>query len=185
MSQRDSGYARKERDLYVTPEWVTLAVEPYIRRGISIWEPACGDGAMARVLTDAGWPVFASDIEPGLGMKRDFLAPFPFAFPVQPLAIVTNPPYENGEQFCRHAINEMRPHNGMVAMLMRADFDHASGRRDLFADCPCFAMKLALTRRICWFTEPNGKPKASPSFNHAWFLWDWQHAGPPTIAYGP
>jgi len=40
-----------------------------------------------------------------------------------------------------------------------------------------------LTRRIVWFVEADGKPKASPSFNHAWFLWDWQHAGPPVIAY--
>jgi hypothetical protein len=25
----------------------------------------------------------------------------------------------------------------------------------------------------------------SPSFNHAWFIWDWMNDGPPTIGYGP
>ncbi len=65
------------------------------------------------------------------------------------------------------------------------DFDHAKRRAYLFADCPQFAKKIVLTRRIVWFVEADGKPKASPSFNHAWFLWDWQHAGPPVIAYGP
>lgn len=30
MSQRDSGYQRKERDAYETPEWVTLALIPHL-----------------------------------------------------------------------------------------------------------------------------------------------------------
>jgi hypothetical protein len=25
----------------------------------------------------------------------------------------------------------------------------------------------------------------SPSFNHAWLIWDWQHDGAPTLAYEP
>jgi hypothetical protein len=67
----------------------------------------------------------------------------------------------------------------------RTDFDHAKSRRHLFADCPAFAKKLVLTKRIVWFVEDDGKPKAAPSFNHAWFIWSWKHDGPPTIAYGP
>ena len=31
MSQRHSGYVRKERDLYETPEWVTEALIPHLR----------------------------------------------------------------------------------------------------------------------------------------------------------
>jgi hypothetical protein len=44
---------------------------------------------------------------------------------------------------------------------------------------PAFAKKLILTRRIRWFADSNG----SPSFNHAWFLWDHRQSGAPTIAY--
>jgi hypothetical protein len=36
-----------------------------------------------------------------------------------------------------------------------------------------------LLKRIVWF-ERKG---AAPSFNHAWFIWDWQHHGPPILAY--
>ena len=64
-------------------------------------------------------------------------------------------------------------------MLLRTDFDHAKTRQHLFANCEAFAKKLVLTRRIKWF-EDGG---SSPSFNHAWFIWDWQHEGPPTMAY--
>jgi len=38
---------------------------------------------------------------------------------------------------------------------------------------------LVLTRRIVWFEAP----KAAPSFNHAWYIWDWKHVGPPVLAY--
>ncbi len=50
MSQRDSGYERKERDLYETPEWVTEALLPHIPYPLEIWEPACASGKMVRVL---------------------------------------------------------------------------------------------------------------------------------------
>jgi hypothetical protein len=33
MSQRESGYERKERDLYETPEWVTEALLPHLPAG--------------------------------------------------------------------------------------------------------------------------------------------------------
>jgi hypothetical protein len=95
--------------------------------------------------------------------------------------IVTNPPYVLAKEFCGHAIALMEPVRGFVAMLLRTDFDHAKTRSYLFANCPPFAKKLVLTRRIQWFEDSKG----SPSFNHAWFIWNWRHKGPPTLAYGP
>jgi hypothetical protein len=64
-------------------------------------------------------------------------------------------------------------------MLLRTDFDHAKTRWPLFSDCPAFACKIVLTKRIRWIEGSTG----SPSFNHAWFMWDWWHKGPPEIAY--
>jgi hypothetical protein len=96
--------------------------------------------------------------------------------------ILTNPPYDIAPEFIRRALALMEPSRGQVMMLLRTDFDHAKTRRNLFADCPAFAKKLVLTKRIRWFQDER---TASPSFNHAWFLWDWKHVGPPTLAYGP
>ena len=180
MSQRDSGYLRKERDLYETPEWVTHALIPHLpRRPVTVWEPACGSGKMQDPLTALGFDTFGTDIALG----SDFL--FETKIPAGADAIITNPPYELGTEFCEHALRLMEPVGGLVAMLLRTDFDHAKGRSYLFRDCPAFAKKVVLMKRIVWFTEANGKPKASPSFNHAWQIWDWKHEGPPTIAYGP
>lgn len=181
MSQRDSGYERKERDLYETPEWVTEALLPHISDRVSapIWEPAAASGKMVRALEKIS-PVFASDVAPGSSFveRQDFLeatkASFDFDY------IVTNPPYELATEFIIKALALVNP-NGLVAMLLRTDFDHAKTRAPLFGGCPRFAKKLVLTKRIKWFEDSNGQP----SFNHAWFIWDWRHKGPPTIAYGP
>ena len=168
MSQRDSGYARVAFDQYETPEWVTQALIPHIPPHLAIWEPACGSGKMARVL-DAR---LATDIQTGL----DFLC----ASPNHDIdAIITNPPYSIATAFIEHALKLMGDEIGVVAMLLRTDFDHAKSRRHLFADHPAFVKKLVLTKRIQWFEDS----KSSPSFNHAWFIWDWQHQDTPTIAY--
>jgi hypothetical protein len=180
MSQRDSGYERKERDLYETPEWVTEALLPHIDQPKRIWEPACGSGKMSRVLARAPHWCIATDIHDTEGCPLDFLkAEGPADDELD--AIITNPPYEAATEFVETALAFMQPNFGMVAMLLRTDFDHAKTRSRLFAGHPAFSKKLVLTKRIKWFEDSKGQP----SFNHAWFIWDWSHEGPPTLAYGP
>jgi hypothetical protein len=176
MSQRDSGYGRHAGDLYETPAWVTAALlAEGFREPDAVWEPACGSGKMLRVL-DMLLPctVIGSDLSEG----HDFLrGQLPFGCD----CIVTNPPYDLATEFITRSLALLRPVRGQVAMLLRTDFDHAKTRGHLFKDCPAFAKKLVLTKRIRWFEGGKG----SPSFNHAWFYWDWQHVGPPALAYGP
>jgi hypothetical protein len=169
VSQRDSGYERKERDLYETPAWVTGALWPHLPRSPDVvWEPADAIlEASEKVIT-----VNRSDIATG----TDFLQ---CTDAEGADAIVTNPPYELATEFIKHALELTEP-RGLVAMLLRTDFDHAKTRSNLFAGHPAFAKKVVLTKRIKWFEDSRGQP----SFNHAWFIWDWQHKGAPTLAYG-
>jgi hypothetical protein len=172
MSQRESGYERKALDQYETPSWVTLALVPHLPEinGI-IWEPACGGGKMVAALRQAGFDVIGSDITEGM----DFLHHAPPQTGIS--AIITNPPYALAREFIEHALH----FDGvrLVAMLLRTDFDHAATRAHLFDDCPMFAKKVVLTKRIRWFEDSTG----SPSFNHCWMIWDRQHQGEPTLAY--
>lgn len=188
MSQRDSGYERRERDLYETPEWATAALLPHLPKCAWLWEPACGSGKMARVLAP-NTILKCSDIEPTMeGAERfDFLSTSPkmIVSDAPRGGIVTNPPYEFALEFCEHALRFTERSSGVVAMLLRTDFDHAKSRSHLFRDCPAFAKKVVLTKRIMWFEPEPGAKGKSPSFNHAWFIWDWKHEGAPTLAYGP
>lgn len=181
MSQRNSGYARKERDLYETPEWVTEMLVPHIPERVEcIWEPAAGSGKMARALGGA-IVVHQTDVHamPNLHDVIDFLSD-DACIGDRADAIITNPPYEHAEQFIDVALSYMERRIGFVSMLLRTDYDHAKTRARLFELHPAFAKKIVLTKRIRWFDGGS-----SPSFNHAWFIWDWAHRGAPTIAYAP
>jgi hypothetical protein len=173
MSQRPSGYARQPDDVYETPAWVTQAVAGYLRQHCrrKIWDPANGPGSkIAEALRQHGFHVVASN--------EDFLTRT--TAPLDTDCIVTNPPYGIGGrlacEFIAHAI-ELAP---IVVMLLRIDFDSGKTRTGLFRDCRAFAGKLTLLDRVTWF-EREGAP--GPSENHAWFIWNDRHQGPPTITY--
>jgi len=173
MSQRNSGYRRKVLDDYATPAWVTQALLPHLPARVrTIWEPAAGRGQMVHALKQAGYTVHASDISDGIDFLGEEFAGFDSE------AIVTNPPYSKAPAFIERALH-LTKSSGVVAMLLRCDYDHAATRQHLFGQCPQFAKKLILTKRIVWFAGP----KAAPSFNHAWFIWNWKHHGPPSLAY--
>src|SRR5262245_49963056 len=112
MSQRVSGYLRKDNDAYFTPDWCTEALLPHlrVRPPALIHEPAAGNNAIVDVLKKAGYRVSSNDISRGV----DFLA----VTHISTNAIVTNPPYGLAEQFIAHALDLTEPH-GLVCMLLR------------------------------------------------------------------
>jgi hypothetical protein len=173
MAQRSSGYKRKPKDDYPTPAWVTRLVIPHLGLAPSatILEPSPGAGAMVNVLRDAGYNVIAQE--------GDFLSS-QAGHAID--AVIGNPPY--GQQgrialrFIEHALRLTEARRGTVAMLLKVDFDSGSTRSHVF-DHQAWATKIVLRDRIVWF-----EPKiASPSENHAWFVWRWQHQGAATLAY--
>lgn len=176
MAQRNGGYERLPMDLYQTPDWVTEALVPHIPKRVKdVWEPAAGNNDVVKTLRHHGYNVRASDIKSG----KDFLK----AIVMQGQAIITNPPYgwkgKEAEQFTERALMLTKKSRGFVAMLLRIEFDSAETRPRLFGDHPAFAKKIVLRGRVRWIKGSTG----SPSDNHGWFVWDWKHQGPPTIAY--
>lgn len=201
MSQKHSGYARMVRDAYQTPGWVTDVLMTRVLDArldrlapkMTVWEPAAGDGQMVERLMAAGLHVVATDIAYHGAAGVDFPASLGFPFapdPADVAAIITNPPYNQAEAFCRHALALMRAqHHGpqLVAMLLKVDFDSGKTRSDLFGACPAFAEKIVLTDRVHWFApewdHAAGRLKAGPSENHAWFIWSGRHRGAPAVTY--
>lgn len=180
MAQRDSGHKRIKHDVYQTPAWVTEAIIPHLKidRRRTIWEPAAGDGQMVKVLRDHDFKVQSSDIRRG----RDFLKKV-----VHVGAVVTNPPYSFAQEFIEHALACTEKERGIVALLLRVDFDSGSTRRHLFAEHPAFSKKVVLTKRIEWFKPKiiKGKKPSGPSENHCWMIWRWTNHLAPTIGYAP
>lgn len=170
----DLGYARAELDHYPTPAWVTAAIVPHLLQThvygefAKVLEPACGDGAMAEVLRYHFHSVTAHDIRDygytRMDATKDFLADVADNYDI----IVTNPPYGDlAEHFIRRALMNTKARRGMVAMVMRNEYDCARGRVDLW-EHP-FALKLVLTSRPRWIAGTTGAPR----HNYSWFVWDW------------
>ena len=170
-------YERLPNDAYNTPTWCTEALIENISLPKQVWEPAAGMGAMLDVLEAYGYDVLPTDITdvPTVDFLKVPLAHLGYD------AIVTNPPYSLANEFVRHALHLMKRPAGMVAMLLRNEFDSARRRADLFADNPCFAMKLVLTKRPRWIDGTT----TSPRHNFAWYIWNYKHKGPPTIRWAP
>lgn len=82
---------RAAYEFYPTPPEAVRALLSVESFSGSIWEPACGDGAISKVLEAAGYQVISTDlIDRGYGAGgQDFLKSD------RPLAknIITNPPY--------------------------------------------------------------------------------------------
>src|SRR5271157_144915 len=160
---RESGFERVEGDRYWTEPWVTRALLARVKFRGAIWEPACGRGDMADVLTDAGYKVMVSDIAgERLGCKN--AAEADFLVHNSPgdglLSIVTNPPFTTAEAFIWKALDLTERASGMVAMLLRNEYDCAASRRPLF-ERESFAAKFVLTKRPRW-ADGIGQHSASP-----------------------
>lgn len=176
------GYARIAHDAYQTPAWVTELLLKHVAFESVVWEPAAGEGFMARPLKAAGLDVFTGDIRKcGTNDDRvDFLGLWNARDMTEVRAIITNPPFSHAEGFIRRALEITAVTGGKVAMLLPYEYDTAlKARGDLFKDRP-FACKIVLGRRIRWV---GFEDKASPRQNHAWYVWDWHRAESPRIIY--
>src|SRR5271166_6732104 len=49
-------------DFFVTPPWATFALIDNEKLKGEVWECACGDGTMSRVLEQTGCPIYSSDL---------------------------------------------------------------------------------------------------------------------------
>jgi hypothetical protein len=166
-------------DFYPTPAWVTEALCGVERFEGGIWEPACGDGAMARVLERAGHHVQASDLhDRGWGSTgQDFLSCGSSAMP----NIVTNPPYHLAEAFTHHAIALA---TGKVCLLLRLAWLEGVGRRKRLWNMRPPSRVWVLSPRASFFPAGDNRTKGGTTA-YAWFVWDKSYQGPPVLGWVP
>jgi len=152
-------------DFFPTPRWATFALIDNERFEGDIWECACGDGAMARVLEETERKVFSSDLyERGYGEAgHDFLNASRSAN-----NIVTNPPYNSAEGFVANGVRLARR---KFALLLRLAFLEGANRANtIFSKVPPSRVWV-FSERITFY--PTGvEPKGSGTTAYAWFVWD-------------
>jgi hypothetical protein len=165
---------RPDHDFYRTPPEATEALLNVEHFDGEIWESACGDGAICKVLEIHGHTIKATDlIDRGYGEVHDFLSS-----PYRSDNIITNPPFRLAEQFIRLSLERT---TRKVAMLCKLQFLEGAKRKQMFESTPLktvwvFSKRLTMTR--------NGeKMDNSGMICFAWFVWSHGYTGRPTLGW--
>jgi hypothetical protein len=182
--------SQRGADLYETPECAVRALLDVEDIPRAVWEPAAGRGAIVRPLIATGRTVIATDLndynceyhEGGIDFLMEQSAPAD--------CIVTNPPFKLGTEFVAHAI-DLVPR---VHMLLRLAFlegirwhdaapgahgSKALGLNRTLARVHIFAPRLPMMHRDGWY----GPINSNSAMAFAWFTWDRDHKGPPSLGW--
>lgn len=168
---------REENDFYPTPPEGTralLSVESFVG---SIWEPACGDGAISQELEAAGYTVRSTDlIDRGYGTPGvDFLQQKDRC-----RNLVTNPPFKLALPFMKHALAVT---DRKVALLGRLAWLEGQRRRALYEAHPP-ARVWVFSRRLTMLRGGWDGGKGGGSMTaFAWFVWDRDHRGATVLGW--
>lgn len=168
---------REENDFYPTPTEPTrslLSVEgDRLRDFDTVWESACGDGAMVEDLEADGHNVFSSDLI-YRGFDKAEIKSF-YDYSVAPAkAMWTNPPYcevncrDGKGRWVYHAMRELDME--YMALLLSWNWPGAGGLASLWGEFP--PARVYLMR---WKIDFTGQ--GSPPMLNAWFVWDKSHVG--------
>jgi hypothetical protein len=179
MTVQRHALAERGDDCYETPSVAVAALLRTERLPTKIWEPACGPGAIVRVLRTAGHNVFATDLvdygcvdsQSGVDFLMETKAPEGVE------AIVTNPPFKLGADFVAKGL-DLCP---FVAMLLRLSFLESVSRTPILdggnlARVHAFANRLPMMHRRGW-----DGPTTTSTTPYAWFIWHRYHKGQATI----
>lgn len=129
----------------------------------SIWEPACGEGHISKVLEELGRTVVSTDIrETGYGRGGiDFLT-----VNVPVMAVITNPPFSIAKEFIEHATMISQ----YVAFLLKVNYFSTKGRLEMYNRLP-----PARIYPLTWRLDFTGQ--GAPPMDCSWYVWDRKRLG--------
>lgn len=167
---------REKDDFYPTPPEGTEALLRVEKFDGAIWEPACGDGAISKVLAEQGYDVVSTDlVDRGFGTPRvDFLMECRSLAP----NIVTNPPFKMVAPFLRQSLHLT---TGKVAMLLRLACLEGTERREIYDSSP-LARVWVFSRRLTMWREGKATGEGG-MLAFAWFVFEHGYTGKPTLGW--
>ena len=168
---------RGEHDYYKTPPEATRAILREETFDGSIWEPACGDGAISKILEEFGYEtIISSDlVDRGFGVGGvDFLANV-----VTVDNIITNPPYSLAQEFVEHSLKCAKK---KIILLCKIQFLAGMKRKKLFETTP-FKGIYVCSRRLKMDRAHETPSPNSGMMDFAWFVWDYDYQYSPTIQW--
>lgn len=165
------GKNRIKDDFYPTPTIATLSLlerETFVG---DVWEPACGDGAISKLLKEKGYNVYSTDlVDRGYGDDHfNFLTSMK-----QADNIITNPPFNISTKFTLHALNCSRR---KVAIFQKLSFLEGTQRKQQIFSLNMLEKVYVFSKRL-GFGEHKGGMLA-----FAWFVFNKEYSGNAEIEF--
>lgn len=129
---------REDNDFYATHPTATRSfldkiISDNIRLSPNIWECACGEGHISKVLKEYGYNVRSSDlIDRGYGEVKNFLDT---TYLENDFDILTNPPYKIAEDFVEKAMSLLGKGRKLI-LFLKIQFLESKKRLELFKKFP-------------------------------------------------
>ena len=168
------GTHQQREGFYRTPAETTRALLKVEKFPARVWEMACGDGAIAVVLIDAGYdPVSTDLIDRGFGEGGvDFLQ----QTEKRADAAITNPPFALDDDFALHAIAlGIRK----FALLARLTWLEGVERyKRLFSQHKLARVWVFSSRQTLWRGDDEAAEDDGGQTAYAWFVFELDHNGP-------
>lgn len=182
IEYRKPVYDRSADDFYTEPLWAVEALFDNERIIGKVWDPAAGAGTVMRVCNAREIDCEASDLvdrnNPSVTGDIDFLGTTSLHDLICPVDnIVTNPPFRLAEKFIRRALEVTR---FKVCVLLRLSFLESVKRADLF-DSTTLARVHIFRRRVSMPPGGSDIEAKGGTIAFAWFVWDLDHQGPPSL----
>ena len=176
FSCNNSEGKRKKSDFYETPYSLTrLFLDKYpIPKLDLILEPACGNGAIVKVLQEKGYVNIES-----YDKERNFFTDNGVG---RYDVIITNPPFSLAYEFIKHAIY-LKPYK--IIMLLPLSYLHGKKRHDnIYKSKQDLMLKyISVFTRYPMLGEvlqPDGKHNTGMMV-YAWFYWEKDYDGLPMV----
>lgn len=173
---------RQNEDYYATePKALELLLD-LISLNNNVWECACGEGHLARVLESKGYNVKATDlIDRGYGQGGvDFLE-ISEKFDGD---IITNPPYKYAKEFVEKALEVVEDGNKVI-MFLKLTFLEGKARKKLFMATPPRKIYVSSSRLQCAKNgdfETYGKGVGT-AVAYAWYVWEKGYKGETVVEW--
>ena len=147
----------------------------------TVWECACGEGHLAKVLEEHGFEVISTDL-----IYRGYGEPKPMDFLEECFEkfegdIITNPPYKYALEFVQRALDSVQP-GRKVAMFLKLQFLEGKARKEFFLENPPKVVYVSSSRLKCAMNG-NFKQISSSAVAYAWFVWEKGFKGDPIIKW--
>lgn len=179
---------REINDYYATnPESLEIFLKRLEKDNIklnkNIWECACGEGHLSKVLDRGGYNVLSTDkVDRGYGIILDFLE-YKGIFNGD---ILTNPPYKYAKEFVEHSI-ECINNGNLVIMFLKLQFLEGKKRKEMFDKYPPKYVYVFSERQRCAmngdFNKYINNGGTHGAVAYCWYVWEKGFSGEPIIRW--